>query len=152
MKTRKIITRLLVVLAFAIFVGSAISEVVADSSLPDELRVWKNHHSLRSGAFTVLALVSILLGLISYACAMFVQRWAAFIVLAHVAAFVAANAVMGPHVYMGQTQALFLLYMFVVGSLVAALCQKSEPNQRPEGTPGKSSPSNPSQPPGVPHP
>lgn len=36
--------------------------------------------------------------------------------------------------------------------MVIRIKEKEEANKRPEGTPGESSPSNPSQPPGAPHP
>lgn len=142
MKNQKIVTRLLVLIAVSIFAGTAVSEVLADSHLPEELIVWKNHHSARSGAFTFLALSSVLLGVVAYICALFVQRWAAFVLLAHIATFVTANAIMGAHVYMGQTQSLFLLYTFAAGALVAVLLQKKEPNQPLQPTPGTGAVSN----------
>ena len=138
MKITRTQFRGLLALAVIIFVASAVSEVATESRLPQVLQEWKASSLSVADSYrtigSLIALVSIGLGLVGYIAAFLIKKWGGVLLLAHAVLFFVSNYFLSPHVYTGITQVTFLVYVFLVGVIVAYALQGEGANQTLQGT------------------
>lgn len=130
---RTLVIRSLCVFAILLFAGSGVAELTIAEGLPDNLKIAKEEFPVSPAATIVgglLALACLPIGLVGYVGCFLLQRWAAYVLLAHMLTFVLANLLMGIHVYTGITQALFLAYSFVAGLVLASVLSLERPPLR----------------------